>query len=183
MKGKTSRSISVIAVMTAVCVATNYFLIGVANVKLMDTIVFITGLCFGSVVGASVGILTWMVYGTINPYGFSLPILIATSSSEAIYGILGGALSKSQLFELSEDNILLSNLKFGVIGFLSTFTYDLLTNIASAVTSGIPITVVLITGIPFALIHQVSNSVLFFFAVTPVVKQIYKLDFEGLHVK
>jgi len=85
---------SVIAVMTAACIVSNYLLIGVFNVKLMDLIVFSSGFLFGPSVGASVGILTWLVYGTLNPYGFSLPVLVATSLMESVYGIVGGIIGK-----------------------------------------------------------------------------------------
>ncbi len=83
-----------IAVLTAVCVATNYLLIGFVNVKFMDLIVFVSGLAFGAVVGSSVGALTWLVYGTINPYGFSLPILVATCLGETIFGLAGALLGR-----------------------------------------------------------------------------------------
>lgn len=50
--------VSLIAVITATCIASNYLLIGVINVKFMDLIVFASGFVFGPAIGASVGILT-----------------------------------------------------------------------------------------------------------------------------
>ena len=41
------------AVMTAACLATNYALVGVPNVKLMDLLVFASGFLFGTKVGVS----------------------------------------------------------------------------------------------------------------------------------
>jgi uncharacterized membrane protein len=69
----------------------------VVNVKFMDLIVFVSGVVFGPLMGASVGVLTWLVYGTLNPYGFSLPILLATCTGESIYGIIGGMLGSKQI--------------------------------------------------------------------------------------
>ena len=77
------------AMMTAACLAASYALVGVPNVTLMDFLVFASGLLFGPRVGVSVAVLTWAIYGTLNPYGFCLPVFIATSASEPIYG-LGG---------------------------------------------------------------------------------------------
>ena len=166
---------SVIAVMTAACIVSNYLLIGVFNVKLMDLIVFSSGFLFGPSVGASVGILTWLVYGTLNPYGFSLPILVATSLMESLYGIVGGLLgSKGKMGEGFT-----SNLKYGIVGFLLTFVYDLVTNIVSGLSAGIPLTVALITGIPFAIAHEGSNAVFFFLGAPPLISAVGRLIPNG----
>lgn len=163
----------IIAVLTAACIATNYLLIGVVNVKFMDLIVFIGGFTFGPLTGASIGVLTWLVYGTLNPYGFSLPILIATSLGESLYGIMGGLLGKRR------NNImgtkLSANIKFAIVGFLLTFAYDLMTNIVSAISMGIPLTIAMVTGIPFAIVHEVSNAAFFFLGASPLVLAIDRL--------
>jgi hypothetical protein len=165
-----SKKVGIIAVLTATCIVSNYMLIGFTNVKLMDLIVFVSGFTFGPIIGATIGILSWLVYGAINPYGFSLPILLATSSSEAIYGVLGGIIGKRSIIKVDNDNLFLNNIKFAIIGFLLTFLYDLITNIVSALTASIPIIVSLITGIPFSLLHEVSNMILFFVAASPIIR-------------
>ncbi len=166
---------SVIAVMTAACIVSNYLLIGIFNVKLMDLIVFSSGFLFGPSVGASVGILTWLVYGTLNPYGFSLPILISTSLMESLYGIVGGLLGNRG--EMGAG--IASNLKYGIVGFLLTFVYDLVTNIVSGLSAGIPLTVALITGIPFAIAHEGSNAVFFFLGAPPLISAVGRLIPNG----
>ena len=108
---------SVIAVMTAACIVSNYLLIGVFNVKLMDLIVFSSGFLFGPPVGASVGIPPWLVYGTLNPYGLSFPVLVATPFMESLYGIVGGFLedvedptfSINMMIDYGDDNIVWLN--------------------------------------------------------------------------
>jgi len=52
-----SKKVCVIAVTVALCIGSNYALINVPNFKLMDFFVFISGVIFGSLVGASIGIL------------------------------------------------------------------------------------------------------------------------------
>ena len=175
-----TRQISTIAVMTAACVATNYLLVGVVNVKFMDPIIFVSGLTFGAVVGSSIGALTWLVYGTINPYGFSLPILVTTCLSEMIYGLAGGVLG--YLGFSGNDNPkkaqkLMNGFEFAVIGFLLTAIYDFITNIAMALSLGLPILSVLIAGIIFTLLHEVSNAVFFFLGVAPLVIIIKKIPY------
>ena len=79
-----------VALLSAAAIASNYMLIGVANVKFMDLIVFTAGFIMGPTLGAATGVMVWLVYGTINPFGFSLPILGATMIGEAVYGVAGG---------------------------------------------------------------------------------------------
>lgn len=164
---------AIVAVFTAACVASNFLLIGVVNVKFMDLIVFIAGFIFGPLIGASVGILTWMVYGTINPYGFSLPILMATSIGESLYGIAGGLLGARSPRVVSLT--LSTSVKFAIIGFLLTFIYDLMTNVTSGLTAGIPITVALLSGIPFAIVHEFSNALFFFIGAPPLASALCHL--------
>jgi hypothetical protein len=164
-----TRKVSMLAIFTATALSTNYLMIGLVNVKFMDMIVFLGGYLFGVGFGVQVGVLTWLVYGTINPYGFNLPTLFATMIGETIYGVAGG-LSSGRLDPSGYPSI-----EFGVIGFLSTFLYDLFTNIATAYITGIPLLIVLVNGIPFALIHEVSNAVFFGFGIMPVLGAIRRV--------
>ncbi|MFQ6095198.1 MAG: hypothetical protein ACE5NN_03535, partial [Candidatus Bathyarchaeia archaeon] len=166
-----SRELGFVGVMTGLCVALNYAMLGFINVKLMDLFVFVSGYLMGPLIGVLVGSLTWLVYGTLNPYGFSLPILFVTIFGESLYGLAGGLasrfglvdLSNSQGLSLSKIGFWVTNLKFGLLGFLLTFAYDLLTNVFSGLVVGIPIVVAIMAGVLFALVHEVSNFLFFFF--------------------
>ena len=155
-----SRNIALVALLAASAVASNYVLIGVPNVKFMDLIVFTAGFLMGPVMGVATGVLVWLVYGTINPYGFSLPILVATIIGESFYGVAGGFYCK--FFQSDGSGI---DLWAAVLGFLLTFVYDLFTNVVSAFTVGIPVSVALVAGIPFMLAHVVSNTLFFGFGL------------------
>ncbi|MCB2173372.1 hypothetical protein KQH65_11595, partial [archaeon] len=72
------KKLSLIAILTATAIATNYLMIGTVNIKFMDLIVFTAGYLLGSSLGATTGILVWLVYGVVNPFGFSLPVWVAT---------------------------------------------------------------------------------------------------------
>ncbi|MCK4702029.1 hypothetical protein KAT55_01590 [Candidatus Bathyarchaeota archaeon] len=163
-----ARKASMLAVMTAAAVATNYVLIGVVNVKFMDLIVFTGGYLYGSVFGATLGALIWLVYGTVNPYGFNLPILAATVLGEMLYGVAGGTLRGGLRVEPGWG----PDLRLGVVGFLLTFVYDLFTNVVSAFVAGIPISVALISGVPFAIMHELSNAVFFAVGLPPLLQAI-----------
>jgi len=177
-----TRQMTVITVMTAACVSTNYLLVGVVNVKLMDLLVFVSGFAFGPVVGGTVGILTWLVYGTLNPYGFSLPILAATCLGESVYGAVGGFLGGMETYRVdgaTGGRFRFLNVKFAIIGFLLTFVYDLFTNIVSGLVVGMPVTLALVAGIPFALVHELSNLAFFFVGVSPLIDAIRHLSSGG----
>ncbi|MEM3041812.1 MAG: hypothetical protein QXG97_07320, partial [Nitrososphaerota archaeon] len=178
-----TRLLSFIGVMTALCVGTNYLLIGLLNVKFMDLFVFVSGYLTGSLSGALVGILTWLVYGTLNPYGFNLPTLIATCIGESIYGIAGGLCAKfglSASFDrLTEKKFWENNLKMGIIGFILTFIYDLFTNIVTGVVFEVPLLLYIVAGIPFAVAHEVSNFFFFFLGGSILVNAIQKVALKG----
>ncbi|MGB9622937.1 MAG: hypothetical protein ACPL07_03730, partial [Candidatus Bathyarchaeia archaeon] len=165
----------------ATCLSTNYLMLGFVNVKFMDLIVFTLGLSLGSIVGVTVGVLTWLIYGTLNPYGFSLPILIATCIGESVYGLAGGVLKRSNFYDPSKlgSRYLTAGSKFAILGFLLTFIYDQFTNIVSALTIGIPLNIGLVMGIPFSIIHEVSNAAFFLIGAAPLtylIKRFYSRE-------
>jgi len=166
--------IAVITCLVALSIGTNYALIGVWNVKLMDFIVFIGGFCFGPIVGVLIGLISWAVYGTLNPQGFVLPILLATTFSETIYGIAGGLLRKAV------DNLKgewwKASVFFASIGAILTVLYDVITNAVWGITVGPNIIVAIVVGfIPFGLVHVASNLFFFFFGTVPVISAINKV--------
>ena len=144
---------SLIAILVALSVSSNYALVWIPNVKFMDLLVFVAGFIAGPLDGAMVGILTWIVYGFLNPYGWVPTILIATTLAETIYGIFGGILRRKS----SQAG----RAELALLGLLCTFLYDLLTNFVFALTFKIPLTIAFLAGIPFALVHELSNAALF----------------------
>jgi uncharacterized membrane protein len=168
--------VSIIATLVALCVATNYALVGVFNVKIMDFIVFIGGFCFGAYAGALIGILSWAVYGVINPYGFVPQVWIATMFSETIYGLLGGLLGKNLALTNFNDERFKLSIFFGTVGFILTLIYDLITNVAFALALGIPIIVAIVSGAPATILHEVSNTAIFGVGSIPVIIVLKKLS-------
>lgn len=168
-----TRKIGLIAVLTALSLATNYAIIGIPNVKLMDSLVFIGAFLFGLEVGLGSAVSIWSVYGFINPWGQdSIPLLFFLVIGECFYAFAGKLAGRaSSVQRLLSDPTFGSRLKtiflFGLIGFLPTFAYDVLTNFGSWVfrTSTLyqALTIGMITGVPFAILHEGSN--LFFFGL------------------
>jgi len=167
--------ISLVAILVSLSVATNYVLIGVPNVKIMDFIVFMGGFCLGPFAGASIGIFTWAVYGAINPYGFIPQIWLATMFSEAIYGLIGGLLGKNLASSNVDNQRLRLSIFLGTTGFILTLIYDLITNVVYALTLDLPIIVTVALGAPFAILHELSNAAIFAVGSFPIVKAVGKI--------
>jgi len=148
----------IVAVFTALSLATNYVLIGFQNVKLMDTLVFIVAFLFGVRLGIGVAVSTWLVYGLVNPNGVDGPIILSfLILGECFYALSGAILSRTSIGqELStvkqtDDSSRITartsvfrtlarrirnlnptrSLVFALVGLQATFGYDLLTNFAS----------------------------------------------------
>ena len=180
-----TKKLSLIILMTAMSLTSSYAMIGIPNVNLMDLFVFISGYLMGAVPGVIVGVLTWLVYGTLNPLGFNLVVLAATCSGESLYGFVGGLAASLGLgadlpsMKLGDKMLWWANLKFGIIGFFLTFVYDLFTNIISGLIVDIPPLIAIIQGIPFAIAHEVSNFFFFFFGCSTLIISIRRMLLKG----
>jgi hypothetical protein len=161
--------VALVAVFTAVSLGTNYAMIDIPNVKLMDAFVFIAAFLFGLDVGIGSAISIWLIYGFINPWGQADPIgLFFVSSGECFYALSGALLRRASV---SHDALQTNrpygrtNLLFGLIGFQATFAYDVLTNFGTYIvrTSSLyqALIIGMITGAPFAVLHEGSNLFLF----------------------
>ena len=167
--------IALIAVFCALSIGTNYALVGVPNVKPMDFIVFVGGFLFGPVVGSSIGIVSWLIYGSINPYGFDPRIWAATMLAESLYGITGGLLRKALgSTSLSKQRLRLSIL-FATMGFLPTVLYDLITNTVYASVYGSPVIVAIFVGALFAVVHEGANFIIFGVLSVPTIAALRKV--------
>jgi len=213
---------ALIPVFTALSLATNYAMIDIPNVKLMDAFVFIGAFLFGLEVGVGTAISIWAVYGFINPYGQDdLALLLFLMTGECLYAIAGALLSRTSVardliakqlqtmsiykqpggFGVGSDTRILFQIKtrvrnlvnnarpygrmsllFGLIGFQATFAYDVLTNFGSWVfkTSSLyqALIIGVITGVPFAILHEASNLVFFATVVPPAIAAAKRV---GLH--
>jgi LytS/YehU family sensor histidine kinase len=174
-----SRKIAILVMLVAISVSTNYAMISLYNVKFMDFIVFVGGFCFGPFIGAFTGIISWIVYGTLNPLGFEFRIWLATMLSEALYGVVGGLMSRVLLSEgksVLKEKVLSASVFFGMLGMLLTFGYDVITNVVSGIVFYQSIFAGLILGfVPFGLAHVISNAFFFSVGCVPAIRVISNL--------
>jgi hypothetical protein len=171
-----STKVTIIAAFTALALATNYALIGIPNVKIMDTLVFIAAFSFGLQVGIGVAVSIWPIYGFVNPYGVdSFLMLSFLMIGECFYALAGLGLRKTfiaQDLASGERELRGLSVTFGLAGLLATFAYDILTNFGSWIfkTGSLYRDFIYgnIVGAPFSLAHEASN-VVFFATVAPAI--------------
>jgi len=156
-----TRELALVAAFTALAVASDFALADVPNVKIVDPIVFSVAFVFGLEMGAYVGVLSELIWGTLSPYGFGgyiIPFLVA---GEVVYALAGWAAARAWAGESSRVSA--RNLYFGAALTLCAFLWDLETNAGTALLSFWPSVTfqkLLATealGIPFMISHEVSD--------------------------
>lgn len=175
-RGSVSNWVTTVGLFSALSLATDYALLPFPNVKLMDALVFLSGFCFGLRVGVPVAVITWLVYGTINPLGpAGFPLILVLMLSETIYAATA-ALLRGRTTVLNEASSLLErHLFLGAVGATTTFAYDLVTNLWTGIVFYGSALLGLLYGVPFALVHEASNALIFAVAIPPLVNAIKRV--------
>ena len=166
--GKLSR----MAILVALAIALKLPILQIPNVEFFTFVVFTSGYLLGKIEGSIVGGLSMLLYTTFNPYGLPpLPIGVAQVLCMIFIGFFGGIVYQLSLISFPK---LSAFVIMGALGLGLTLMYDLLTNLATAYVVGqfLP---VMIAGIPFALIHMGSNT-LIFSILTPLLSRMEKLQ-------
>jgi hypothetical protein len=129
----------------------------IPNIELITLSVFLGGVATGVGHGFVIGALSEIVFSTLNPLGPALPyVFVAQVIGMGIAGAVGGLVAP-RLVRIAERK---RPLLLGVIGFLVTLFYDVLTNFALGVHMG-PILTTFLGGLAFSLIHLAGNTLLF----------------------
>lgn len=186
MSRLTTRQISLIAVMSAASIVVAYSkgfaLSSLPGVfEFMTVLIFVSGFCFGLIVGASVGVISLAIYMLI-PYPFAhpaawmfsiSPVLLAVMALlGCMFGVAGAIASKF----LQPRRSLRFTLSLTVLGLCLTFFYDIMSSIGFALAYPAFTTILdslVLTFVPLyypwpPIIHTVTNAIIFA-AVAPVL--------------
>lgn len=144
-------------------------------VEFMTVLIFVSGFCFGWIVGGCVGFIAVTIYMLI-PYPFAHPaawlftispiLLFVMGALGALYGIVGGVFGK--LHNPAKINVkFIAELSF--LGFILTFIYDVFSSIGFYVAYPVYPSVwdaIYLTFIPLyypypPIIHTATNTVVF----------------------
>lgn len=173
---KDSRTIALIGVFTALCLAIQLSP-RPPNVEFTSFFTFTVGFMFGSIVGVVFGGFVMFVNGFFSPWGFAglnMPFQIV---GMGVLG-LGGGLYRGYMQSSGSTSFLI---EVGILGAFLTEFYDLLTNFGVAISymiAGTNPTIAMITalayGTPFSLIHVASNVFVFEAIFFPLIKVLNK---------
>jgi len=164
-----------VALFSAIAVVNGYLLISIPNVELISLTIALSGWILGRIPGFLVGIIGMGLFGILNVMGLPYPpVWIAQITGMALIGLTFGNLSHF-LFHLTR---LKQAIVCGISGFILTLFYDILTNLAFPIAIGAEMSTwatYLIAGIPFAVTHLVSNTLLFIFVLPVAHRRLSKL--------
>lgn len=167
--------IALSAILAAMAIGGNYALALVPNVELSSVMVFLSGFLFGASIGAFVGLISMTVYQLWNPWGaFIPPIGLAVITSTIFIGIVGGILGRKLTLNTKKPSGWI--IWPAVFGVLTTIFFDLVTTFAYCLTFGIPYMIALIMGLPFMIIHILSNGILFGLLILPLSRVARQLN-------
>ena len=177
------REIAVVAVFSAAIVSTDFALAGIPNVKLLDTLVFVAAFVYGFRVGAFVGLTSELIWSIASPWGsagYIIPFLVL---GELLFAAAGAAVAR--VMRASVTLFSLSNLLIGSTMVICALIWDLETNVGTAFIAFWP-NVTLLTiiategvGLPFMIVHEVSDFLLGALVVPLVVVYLLKLPGTG----
>ncbi len=155
--------------------AGSFLLIAVPNVEVLTITMFISGYALGAKHGIVTAFAAALLYFGFNPQGgFFPPLLIAQVTGLSFAPVAGAYFRK--ITDQAVLNRAAQSVLLGAAAFIVTAVYDLLSNLAFPLVMrmpGVAITGFLIAGIPFAVIHILSNIFIFIFAA-PVLLDLVK---------
>jgi len=164
-----ARSAALVAILAATALTGNYALVGFPNVELSSVMVFLSGYLFGIPVGASVGLFAMTIFEFLNPWGpFIPPIGLAVIGCTMLSGVLGGAVGSGRRYNKHTGAKWYAAV--ALLGAVFSIFFDLVTNYAYSVTFGVPFLVALVMGVPFSVVHVISNLLLFGLLTPPVLR-------------
>ena len=164
-----------VASFVAVGVVLGYVLMAVPNVELITTTCFAAGYCLGPVGGILVGALTEFLFAGFHPTGSSFGLLLIAQILGMLFvGFAGGKLAKY----LENPQKAAARRILFLAGFLLTFIFDILTNLAFPVQAGFSLyqtLVTLIAGIGFSVVHIICNALIFSIVLPPLLARLKKM--------
>lgn len=169
-----SRKVAIVANMTALALLGNYSLVGIPNVELGSVVIFITALVFGLPMGIWTALLTSIIFSTINPWGPFIPQIWFTQMIGWLYvAMVGGLLGGKKPDRYQKRPVMF------VVGAFLAAVFDLVTNIGYSLVYNVPYALAIVLGLPFMIVHVVSNAFILAFVV-PIVEPILKKDMASV---
>ena len=166
------RKYVLMALFAGTTVGLGYLLISIPNVEAVTLMLFVSGYTLGMVNGILVAIVASTIYFGFNPQGGMYPPLLAAQIIGMSLSPIIGSLIKSLKLKLSRLKLM------GLLGLsaiICTVFYDILTNIAYPLSTGMGVKGIIgfvIAGIPFSALHILSNTLIFLIVIPKVTQYL-----------
>jgi hypothetical protein len=179
-----AREVAIVAGFSALIVGSNFALAEIPNVKLLDTLVFVSAFLFGFRIGASVAVVSELTWSFVSPWGIAGPITPFLVVGELIYSAAGWAASKvwgGDVRPISKRNLFI-----GSILAISAFIWDVETNLGTALLAFWPnitlskIAATELYGAPFMLFHELSDFMLGALVAPVIILLLARVSKSGL---
>jgi hypothetical protein len=169
------REIILMAIFIGLAIAGGLVMAQIPNVELITAVIFLSGMMLGMGRGIIVGAVAEFLYSFFNPYGAAAPpLLIAQIISMTLVGATGGLIQNWFGRRIPPAWLL------GILGFILTFIFDLLTTLSFTLVAGLGFSGFLTAaafGLYFYVLHQISNTLIFALLLPICVRQLRHLPF------
>ncbi len=159
-----SSGVAVVAVFTALIVGSDFVLAPFANVKLLDTVVFVAAFVFGFRTGAVIAILSETIWSFVTPWGAGGAIIPFLVGGELLFALAGSAAERVWRDRGNLSAFSTRNSYIGALLAICAFLWDFETNIATGLIAGARSFTELLAyeffGIPFMIPHELSDFAL-----------------------
>ncbi|MFW9907078.1 MAG: ECF transporter S component [Candidatus Thorarchaeota archaeon] len=170
-----TRWVAITATMTALAIVGNYSVVFIPNVEFGTIVLFLTAYIFGLQMAFWSTLITSIVFGTLNPWGGFIPSIWLSQVIGWIYVVIAGSIVGQPRKSVYKE--LFSPIEIGCIGLVVTAIFDFVTNIGYSLTFSVPFLIALVAGLPFMIVHVVSNAILFA-SVVPRLHRVISEQFN-----
>lgn len=160
--------------------ACGYLFLAIPNVELVTLILFQAGYTLGLQYGVLAAISTSIFYFGFNPQGGFFPPLLAAQILGMSLAPVAGVLYRRCRHLTGKP--FMRGIVLTICAFIVTFLYDLFTNLSFPIATGMNfkgIISVLFMGIPFSIVHIISNILIFNLLIPPLIKVINQIGFTS----
>ncbi len=174
-RGNPALWVARVAAFVALGVVGGLALMGFPNVEVVTATCFISGALLGTLAGMTTGALVELLFAGFHPMGSSMGFLLLAQMMGMIFAGLFGSVASV----MTKGRSRLTTAALVVLfGAASTVIFDLITNLAYPLSAGMPareLMIYLAAGVPFAVVHLISNVIVFSVLVVPLIPRLRKV--------
>lgn len=148
----------------------------IPNVELISIVLFLAGAHVGLSAGLVVALIGRGIHSLVNPWGPAPPIILVGNVVGSMLFAAAGALLGPVI--ASRLSVATRVAALAAIGAAVTLAYDVITNLATVMTMGAqaePLPVLLM-GVPLAIVHIISNAIVFPVVGSPLLARVVRRD-------